>query len=163
LLLLPVRWPAIRGEFRRSLEGKIKAELGRVYLPIPGEIAAALKDERKQVDQLIVDTKQVTDWLAERQQAAHVAELYGACGAGRVPRGAGGAPKAHAGGHDGGLHLPARLPPRRAVGGANPAGQGRGRRRPEVRPGHGRVPGPRPPAAGRVPAGDVRRPGRAAP
>jgi hypothetical protein len=77
LFLLPVRWPTIRGEFRRRLDARLAAELERVYLPIPGEVAAALQDERKQVDSLVADTKQVSDWLAERQQAAHVAELYG--------------------------------------------------------------------------------------
>lgn len=77
LLLLPVRWPAIRSEFRRRLETRLVDELERVYLPIPGEIATALQDERKQVDALVADTKQVSDWLAERQQAARVAELYG--------------------------------------------------------------------------------------
>jgi energy-coupling factor transporter ATP-binding protein EcfA2 len=77
LLLLPVRWPAIRGEFRRRLEARLEAELDRVYLPISGEVAAGLRDERAQVDELLADTKQVADWLAERQQAARVAELYG--------------------------------------------------------------------------------------
>jgi hypothetical protein len=77
LLLLPVRWPAIRGEFHRALESRLSEELGRVYLPVPGEVAAALADERRQVDALVADTKQVADWLAARQQAAHVAELYG--------------------------------------------------------------------------------------
>src|SRR5262249_39726801 len=47
LLLLPVRWPAIRGEFLRRLDTRLTEELGRSYLPIPGEIAAALQDERK--------------------------------------------------------------------------------------------------------------------
>jgi hypothetical protein len=78
LLLLPVRWPAIRGEFRSRLEARLEAELDRVYLPLPGDIAAGLRDERAQVDELLADTKQVADWLAERQQAARVAELYGA-------------------------------------------------------------------------------------
>jgi hypothetical protein len=78
LLLLPIRWPAIRSEFRKRLDHRQAEELDRVFLPIPGEIAAALQEERKQVDQLVADTKQVGDWLAERQQAAHVAELYGA-------------------------------------------------------------------------------------
>jgi energy-coupling factor transporter ATP-binding protein EcfA2 len=78
LLLLPVRWPAIRGKFRGELESRLAAELDRVYLPIPGDIAAALVEERKQVEALVADTKQVSDWLAERQQAARVGELYGA-------------------------------------------------------------------------------------
>jgi hypothetical protein len=77
LLLLPVRWPAIRGEFRRHLGGRIAEELDRAYLPIPGEVAAAIHDERKQVDSLVAETKEVAGWLAERQQAARVAELYG--------------------------------------------------------------------------------------
>jgi len=78
LLLLPVRWPAIRNDFRRQLETRLAAELEAVYRPIPDEIAAALRDERKQVDGLVAETKQVGDWLAERQQAARVGELYGA-------------------------------------------------------------------------------------
>lgn len=77
LLLLPVRWPAIRGEFRRHLGGRLAGELDRAYLPIPGEVAAAIREEREQVDALVAETKQVADWLAERQQAARVAELYG--------------------------------------------------------------------------------------
>ena len=78
LMLLPVRWSAIRGEFRRRLDTRLTSELGGAYLPIPGDIAAALQQERKQVDALIADARQVNDWLAERQQAARVAELYGA-------------------------------------------------------------------------------------
>ncbi len=77
LMLLPIRWPAIRGEFRRELGAKLEAELERVYRPIPGETAAALAAERAEVDALVADTKQVSDWLAERQQAARVGELYG--------------------------------------------------------------------------------------
>jgi hypothetical protein len=77
LLLLPVRWPAIRGEFRRELTTRLEDELVRVYRPIPGEIAAALAAERADVDALVADTRQVADWLAERQQAARVGELYG--------------------------------------------------------------------------------------
>ncbi|MBY0514434.1 MAG: hypothetical protein K2P78_11040, partial [Gemmataceae bacterium] len=77
LMLLPVRWPAIRGEFRKRLEARLNQEMERVYLPIPGDLAVALKEERRQVDQLIADTTEVADWLAARQQAAHVQELYG--------------------------------------------------------------------------------------
>ena len=77
LLLLPVRWPAIRGEFRKQLGERMAAELGRAYLAIPGEVAVALAEERKQVDALVAETKQVSEWLTERQQAARVAELYG--------------------------------------------------------------------------------------
>jgi hypothetical protein len=76
-LLLPVRWAAIRGRFREKLGSRLAEEMDRAYLPIPGEIAAALQEERKQVDALLAETKEVAAWLAERQQAAQVAELYG--------------------------------------------------------------------------------------
>lgn len=76
-LLLPVRWPAIRGEFSRSLHRRFQEELDRIYLPIPGETAAALIAERNELEQLLADGKQAADWLASRQQAARVGELYG--------------------------------------------------------------------------------------
>ncbi|MBA4064655.1 MAG: hypothetical protein C0501_13265 [Isosphaera sp.] len=78
VLLLPVRWPAIRGRFREKLGARVAAEMDRVYLPVPAEIAAALRDERGRVDALLAETKEVADWLAERQQSARVTELYGA-------------------------------------------------------------------------------------
>jgi hypothetical protein len=78
ILLLPVRWPAIRDRFREKLGARLGAELERVFLPIPGEIATALREERAQVDGLLAETKEVADWLAAKQQAAHVSELYGA-------------------------------------------------------------------------------------
>ena len=76
--MLPVRWPAIRDRFREKLGTRLTEELERVYLPIPGEIAAALNDERKQVETLLAETKEVAEWLAAKQQAAQVTELYGA-------------------------------------------------------------------------------------
>jgi len=77
LLLLPIRWHAIRGRFLARLKRRLIEDLDRVYLPIPGEIAQALVDERKRVDELISETKTIADWLAERQHAAQVSELYG--------------------------------------------------------------------------------------
>ncbi|MBX9624859.1 MAG: 50S ribosome-binding GTPase [Gemmataceae bacterium] len=77
LLLLPIRWGAIRGEFRGRLEDRLTGELTGVFGPIPGEIAAALRAEREQVDRLAGEANGVAGWLAERQQAARVGELYG--------------------------------------------------------------------------------------
>jgi hypothetical protein len=77
LLILPVRWPAIRGEFTRALQVRFHGELDRMYLSIPAEIAGALIEERRQMEVLLTDAKQVSDWLAERQHAAHVGEMYG--------------------------------------------------------------------------------------
>ncbi len=78
LMLLPIRWPAIRGRLREHLATRLADEMDRVYLPVPTEIAAALREERKQIDALLAQTKEVAGWLTERQQAAQVTELYGA-------------------------------------------------------------------------------------
>ena len=77
LMLLPIRWGAIRNEFSRALGKRFQSELGRVYLPIPAEIAADLAKERDETEAVLSDGKQVADWLAGRQQAARVGELYG--------------------------------------------------------------------------------------
>lgn len=77
VLVLPVRWGVIRGEFRRHLGGRVGDELTRAYLALPADVAAGVADERKRADELLDETKQVAEWLAARQQAARVAELYG--------------------------------------------------------------------------------------
>jgi energy-coupling factor transporter ATP-binding protein EcfA2 len=76
-LLLPVRWPAIRGDFKRRLEQRVRAELVGVYAGIPSHVADSLRQERRQVEQLMHETNKVRTWLEEREQAASVAALYG--------------------------------------------------------------------------------------
>jgi hypothetical protein len=76
-LLLPLRWPAIRQEFSRRLEQRVREELASVYAPIPVEVAEALRQERRQVEQLQSSTREVADWLEQREQAASIAALYG--------------------------------------------------------------------------------------
>jgi energy-coupling factor transporter ATP-binding protein EcfA2 len=78
ILLLPVRWPAIRDRFREKLGQRLVEELERGFLPIPTELASAFQDERRQIENLLAETREVADWLAARQQSAHVTELYGA-------------------------------------------------------------------------------------
>jgi energy-coupling factor transporter ATP-binding protein EcfA2 len=77
-LVFPVRWPAIREQFHDRLEGKLNAEYERAYLSVPGEVAAAVGEERAAVDVLRHEAEQVARWLADRESAAHVGELYGA-------------------------------------------------------------------------------------
>jgi energy-coupling factor transporter ATP-binding protein EcfA2 len=76
-LVLPLRWPAIRSEFRRRLEERIRQELESIYAPIPGDVAQALRDERRQVEKLVTETNEVASWLHEREQSASIAGLYG--------------------------------------------------------------------------------------
>jgi hypothetical protein len=76
-LVFPVRWAAIRGEFQGRLAGMVHEEYARAYLPVPGEVADELARERKRIDGLLAETRQVADWLKDRESAAHVGELYG--------------------------------------------------------------------------------------
>jgi hypothetical protein len=76
-LLLPLRWPAIRGEFRRQLEQRLVQELEEVYTPVPTQVAEALLAERRQVEKLSAETNDVASWLKEREQSASIAGLYG--------------------------------------------------------------------------------------
>jgi hypothetical protein len=76
-LLLPLRWPAIRGEFQRELEARLRQELEGVYLPIPGEVAEALRNERHTVEKLVAEAHEVADWLEQREKSASIEGLYG--------------------------------------------------------------------------------------
>jgi hypothetical protein len=76
-LLLPMRWPAIRDEFKRRLGERLRDELETTYAVVPGELARALLEERKQVEKLVGETKEVGHWLEEREQAASISGLYG--------------------------------------------------------------------------------------
>ncbi|HLJ92693.1 MAG TPA: GTPase [Gemmataceae bacterium] len=77
VLLLPVRWVAIRGEFQRRLQRRVQQELHSVYTMIPEQVADGLRLERRQMEQLLADTHEVTAWLEQRQQAASIEALYG--------------------------------------------------------------------------------------
>jgi hypothetical protein len=76
-LLLPLRWPAIRAEFEKHLEGRLQTELDRGYRAAPAEVAQTLLAERRQVEQFLVEIREVTGWLEQREQAASIAGLYG--------------------------------------------------------------------------------------
>lgn len=76
-LFLPVRWSRIRGQFQERLREKLTAETNAVFLPVPDQIASAVREEKRQAEALVAETRQIADWLNEREQASHVGELYG--------------------------------------------------------------------------------------
>lgn len=76
-LVLPLRWTSIRGEFLRLLEKQLQTELKNTYSVIPDDVARSLQDERRQVEKLIGEVREVAAWLEERQQSANIAGLYG--------------------------------------------------------------------------------------
>jgi hypothetical protein len=77
LLFMPMRWPAIRNDFQRRLTKRVHDELASVYGSIPGEVAAALAVERQQIEALIIESRRLSSWLGEQEQAASVQSLYG--------------------------------------------------------------------------------------
>lgn len=74
--LLPIRWPAIRNMFESQLMTRLKQEFDSKYLPLPRETAAALKQERQQVENLLEETYQVKDWLVHRLQSTQASDLF---------------------------------------------------------------------------------------
>jgi hypothetical protein len=77
ILLLPLRWHSIRAEFHSRLQARLQTELQNVYLDAPEEMAGQLREERKKVEKLISETREVAHWLEQREQSASIAGLYG--------------------------------------------------------------------------------------
>jgi hypothetical protein len=75
--VLPLRWPTIRGEFKRQLEQRIRDRLTAAYLPVPGELNARLTAERQQIASLLTEADEVRGYVDREQRAAHVEGLYG--------------------------------------------------------------------------------------
>src|SRR5207253_8272325 len=67
-LLLPLRWPSIRNEFRRRLEPRLREELESAYGVVPFETAEALRQERGEIEQFLKETHEVAVWLEQREQ-----------------------------------------------------------------------------------------------
>ncbi len=76
-VILPLRWHAIRDEFERQLARRIQDDLERVYSNLPGQVADDLLRERRRVEQLLGEAREVTGWLEQREQAASITGLYG--------------------------------------------------------------------------------------
>jgi hypothetical protein len=76
-ILLPLRWSAIREEFQRQLARSLREEVSAAYGPIPQTVADQLLVERRRVDQVLGELREVQSWLAQREQAASIDSLYG--------------------------------------------------------------------------------------
>lgn len=75
--VLPLRWPTIRGEFKRQLGRRIADSLTAAYAPVPGEVNARLAAERREIDTLQREAEEVREYLERHQQEAHIEGLYG--------------------------------------------------------------------------------------
>jgi hypothetical protein len=77
ILMLPLRWSAIRSEFHAQLEVRVRRDMEAVFAPVPTDLAEALREERRKVEKLIADTREVASWLEKREQSASITGLYG--------------------------------------------------------------------------------------
>jgi hypothetical protein len=77
LVVLPLRWARIRGEFQGLLDTRLRAYLIQTYAAIPGNLAEVMLGERQQVERLVQSVREVASWLEQRQQAASITSLYG--------------------------------------------------------------------------------------
>jgi hypothetical protein len=77
-LVLPLRWPGIRGEFRRQLQRRLYERLSAAYGPLPGQVVARLAEERRTIARLEGEVAEVRGYLDRQQRAANIEGLYGA-------------------------------------------------------------------------------------
>jgi hypothetical protein len=76
-VLLPLRWPSIRAEFEERLRARLHKEMQEYYGQVPIELAREVDAERRDIEQLMGEVREVTSWLEQREQAASIVNLYG--------------------------------------------------------------------------------------
>jgi energy-coupling factor transporter ATP-binding protein EcfA2 len=76
-LLLPLRWRAIRMQFYDQLQKRLRTELEQYYHQLLADIAQEVLAERRQNENFLKEIEEVSKWLAEREQAASIVNLYG--------------------------------------------------------------------------------------
>jgi hypothetical protein len=77
VICLPLRWVAIRGKFEKLLEKRLSQEMESVYAEVPGDVLQKLQAERRQVEHILGEVREVAGWLEQREQSASIVGLYG--------------------------------------------------------------------------------------
>lgn len=73
---LPVRWLAIRGAISKRLRLAMKEEMQGAYLALPERLAQQLAEQRRHIEALEGQTKELADWLRRHEDATPVAALF---------------------------------------------------------------------------------------
>jgi hypothetical protein len=76
-LLLPLRWPSIRAQFQEHLRKRLQEELEAHFNQAVTDVAQEVSAERRQIEAFLAECHEVSSWLAEREQAASIVNLYG--------------------------------------------------------------------------------------
>lgn len=76
-VFMPLRWSAIRSEFAEVLEKRLTQDFETAYGEVPQQVADVLLAERKKVEAILTETREVEQWLAQREQSTSIGSLYG--------------------------------------------------------------------------------------
>jgi len=76
-LLLPLRWYSIRSQFHEQLQKRLRAELEQDFHQILTDVAQEVLAERRQNENFLKEIGEVSTWLAAREQAASIVNMYG--------------------------------------------------------------------------------------
>ena len=76
-LLLPLRWNTIRSQFHEQLQKRLRAELEQDFHQILTDVAQEVLAERRQNENFLNEIGEVSTWLAAREQAASIVNMYG--------------------------------------------------------------------------------------
>ncbi len=76
-LLLPLRWHVIRGQFHEQLQRRLRTELESHYHQLLTDVVHEIEAERRQNENFLKEIHEVASWLAEREQAVSILNLYG--------------------------------------------------------------------------------------
>jgi hypothetical protein len=76
-LLLPLRWNAIRAQFHEQLQKRLRAELEQDFHQVLTDVAQDVLTERRQNENFVKEIGEVSTWLAAREQAVSIVNMYG--------------------------------------------------------------------------------------
>jgi hypothetical protein len=76
-VILPLRWNTIRAQFHEQLQKRLRIELETHYHLLLTDIVNEVHAERRQNENFLKEIAEVGKWLAEREQAASIVNLYG--------------------------------------------------------------------------------------
>jgi hypothetical protein len=76
-IFLPFNWSSVRERFRDAIRKRLAGDMTSAFNEIPANVAKTVLKEREKTEAMLKSTQEVSSWLAGRENAAAVQELYG--------------------------------------------------------------------------------------
>ncbi|MBM3995964.1 MAG: hypothetical protein FJ303_17710 [Planctomycetes bacterium] len=76
-LLLPLRWEGIRGQFHEQLTKRLMDDLTTQFQQLITDVVNDIMTERRHNEMFHKEIAELSSWLADREQAASIVNLYG--------------------------------------------------------------------------------------